>query len=220
MVLAEPLETPLEWRISAGLEEYPAAIAAMEARVQAIHAGTAPEQVWLLEHPPLYTAGTSAKPADLLQPDQFPVYEAGRGGQFTYHGPGQRIGYVMLDLAARGGNVRGYVRDLEEWIIRTLARFEVRGERREGRIGIWVAHQGREDKIAALGVRVRHGVTFHGIAINRDPDLSHFAGIVPCGIAETRDQPFGVTSLAALGCDVSREALDAVLREEFRSVFG
>jgi lipoyl(octanoyl) transferase len=220
MALAERLETPLEWRISADLEDYPAAIAAMEARVAAIHAGTAAEQVWLLEHPPLYTAGTSAKPADLLQPDQFPVYEAGRGGQFTYHGPGQRIGYVMFDLAARGGNVRGYVRDLEEWIIRTLARFEVRGERREGRIGIWVAHQGREDKVAALGVRVRHGVTFHGIALNRDPNLAHFAGIVPCGIAETQDQPFGVTSLAALGRTVSREALDAVLREEFSAVFG
>jgi lipoyl(octanoyl) transferase len=220
MALPKTSEKPLEWRISAGLEDYPEALAAMEARVQAIHAGTAPEQIWLLEHPPLYTAGTSAKPADLLMPDRFPVHAAGRGGQFTYHGPGQRIGYVMLDLAARGGNVRGYVRDLEEWIVRTLARFDTRGERRDGRIGIWVAHDGREDKIAALGVRVRHGVTFHGIAINRDPDLSHFAGIVPCGIAETRDRPFGVTSLAALGRAVSREALDDALREEFGRVFG
>jgi len=220
MALPQPLEKPLEWRISAGLEDYPTALKAMEARVAAIHAGTAPEQVWLLEHPPLYTAGTSAKPADLLLPDRFPVYAAGRGGQFTYHGPGQRIGYVMLDLAARGGNIRGYVRDLEEWIIRSLARFEVRGERRDGRIGIWVAEGGREDKIAALGVRVRHGVTFHGISINRDPDLSHFEGIVPCGIAETRDQPFGVTSLARLERNVSREALDAVLLEEFGGVFG
>jgi lipoyl(octanoyl) transferase len=220
MALPKPLEKPLEWRISAGLEDYPAALARMEARVAAIHAGTAPEQVWLLEHPPLYTAGTSARPADLLRPDRFPVYRAGRGGQFTYHGPGQRIGYVMLDLAARGGNVRAYVRDLEEWIIRTLARFDVKGERRDGRIGIWVARNGREDKIAALGIRVRHGVTFHGIALNRDPDLGHFAGIVPCGIAETRDQPFGVTSLAALGRAVSREALDAALQEEFGSVFG
>jgi lipoyl(octanoyl) transferase len=222
--VTKPLPTALEWRISAALEDYPAALAAMEARAAAIHAGVAPELVWLLEHPPLYTAGTSAKREDLLLPDRFPVYEAGRGGQFTYHGPGQRIGYVMLDLAARGGNIRGYVHDLEEWIIRTLARFDVKGERRDGRIGIWVVAENstasnREDKIAALGVRVRHGVTFHGIAINRDPDLAHFAGIVPCGIAETAAQPFGVTSLAKLGRDVSREALDAALREEFGAVF-
>jgi lipoyl(octanoyl) transferase len=220
MALPKPAPMPLEWRISAGLEDYPAALAAMEARVAAIHAGTVPEQVWLLEHPALYTAGTSARPADLLAPDAFPVYQVGRGGQFTYHGPGQRIGYVMLDLAARGGNLRRYVRDLEEWIIRTLARFEVKAERRDGRIGIWVVDGAREDKIAALGVRVRHGVTFHGIAINRDPNLAHFAGIVPCGIAETKDQPFGVTSLAKLGRTVSCEALDAVLREEFAGVFG
>jgi lipoyl(octanoyl) transferase len=220
MALPKPLEKPLEWRISAGLEDYPAAIQAMEARVAAIRAGTAAEQIWLLEHPPLYTAGTSAKPADLLQPDALPVHAVGRGGQYTYHGPGQRIGYVMLDLAARGGNLRRYVHDLEEWIVRTLARFDVKGERRDGRIGIWVSNGGREDKIAALGVRVRHGVTFHGIAINRDPNLAHFEGIVPCGIAETRDQPFGVTSLAKLGRNVSREALDAVLQEEFGAVFG
>src|SRR5581483_81323 len=148
MALAKPAAMPLEWRISKALEDYPAAIAAMEARVAAIRAGGASEQVWLLEHPPLYTAGTSAKPADLIQPDALPVHRTGRGGQFTYHGPGQRIGYVMLDLAARGGDLRGYVHDLEEWIIRTLARFDVRGERREGRIGIWVAKDGREDKIA------------------------------------------------------------------------
>jgi lipoyl(octanoyl) transferase len=220
MALPKLLSKPLEWRISAGLEDYPAALAAMEARVAAIRTGKAPEQVWLLEHPPLYTAGTSAKPADLLQPDAFPVYHSGRGGQFTYHGPGQRIGYVMLDLAARGGDLRRYVHDLETWIIRTLARFDVTGERRDGRIGIWVGHEGREDKIAALGVRVRHGVTFHGIAVNRDPDLAHFAGIVPCGIAETKDQPFGVTSLAKLGRNVSRETLDAMLRQEFGAVFG
>jgi lipoyl(octanoyl) transferase len=220
MALPRPLAKPLEWRISAALEDYPTAMAAMERRVAAIRAGTAPEQVWLLEHPPLYTAGTSARPEDLLRPDAFPVYRSGRGGQFTYHGPGQRIGYAMLDLAARGGNIRGYVRDLEEWIIRSLARFDVRGERRDGRIGIWVAHDGREDKIAALGVRVRHGVTFHGIAVNRDPDLAHFAGIVPCGIAETATRPFGVTSLARLGRDVSREALDAALQSEFGRVFG
>src|SRR5690348_1928439 len=219
MALPKPRPSPLEWRISAGSEEYRAALAAMEARVAAIHAGTAAEQVWLLEHPPLYTAGTSARPADLLQPDAFPVYPVGRGGQYTYHGPGQRIGYVMLDLAARGGNLRRYVRDLEEWIIRTLARFEVRGERREGRIGIWVAEGGREDKIAALGVRVRHGVTFHGIAINRDPNLAHFAGIVPCGIAETADQPFGITSLAKLGRKVTTEALDAALQATFAEIF-
>src|SRR3954471_15567331 len=150
MALPKPAPAPLEWRISAGLEDYPTALAAMEARVAAIHAGTAPEQVWLLEHPPLYTAGTSARPADLLKPDAFPVYQAGRGGQFTYHGPGQRIGYVMLDLAARGGDLRRYVHDLEAWIIRTLERFGVKGERRDGRIGIWVSHGDREDKIAAL----------------------------------------------------------------------
>jgi lipoyl(octanoyl) transferase len=219
MVLPKPLSKSLEWRISAGLEDYSAALATMEARVAAIRTGQA-EQVWLLEHPPLYTAGTSAKPADLLRPDAFPVYHTGRGGQFTYHGPGQRIGYVMLDLAARGGDLRRYVHDLEEWIIRTLARFDVKGERRDGRIGIWVAHEGREDKIAALGVRVRHGVTFHGIAVNRDPDLAHFAGIVPCGIVETQDQPFGVTSLVKLERNVSRETLDAMLQEEFGAVFG
>ena len=219
MALPEPLPAPLEWRISAGLEDYPAAIAAMESRVTAIRAGVAPEQVWLLEHPPLYTAGTSARPADLIQPDALPVYRSGRGGQFTYHGPGQRIGYVMLDLAARGGDLRGYVHDLEEWTIRTLARFDVKGERRDGRIGIWVSHGGREDKIAALGVRVRHGVTFHGIALNRDPDLAHFAGIVPCGIQETATQPFGVTSLAKLGRSVPREALDLALQATFGEIF-
>jgi lipoyl(octanoyl) transferase len=218
---ASPAKTPLEWRISAGLVEYPAALAEMEARVAAIHAGVAPEQVWLLEHPPLYTAGTSARPEDLLAPDALPVYRAGRGGQLTYHGPGQRIGYVMLDLAARGGDLRGYVHDLEEWIIRTLARFGVKGERREGRIGIWVApadHKGdgREDKIAALGVRVRHGVTFHGIAVNRDPNLEHFAGIVPCGIKEAA---FGVTSLAKLGKNVSQAELDDALKASFVEVF-
>jgi lipoyl(octanoyl) transferase len=216
--------TSVEWRISAGLVDYPTALAEMEARVAAIHAGTAPEQVWLLEHPALYTAGTSARPEDLLLPDALPVYRAGRGGQLTYHGPGQRIGYVMLDLRARGGDLRGYVRDLEDWIIRTLARFGVKGERREGRIGIWVAAKdqrgdGREDKIAALGVRVRHGVTFHGIAINRDPNLQHFEGIVPCGIKESAAQPFGVTSLAKLGKAVTQAELDAALQATFSEVF-
>jgi len=212
------LPTP-EWRISGGLTGYLAAMAAMEERVAAIRAGTAPELVWLLEHPSLYTAGTSAKPADLLLPDALPVYQTGRGGQITYHGPGQRIAYVMLDLRARGGDLRRFVHNLEEWIVRSLARLGVRGERRADRIGIWVASGDREDKIAALGVRVRHGVTFHGIAINRDPDLSHFAGIVPCGIRETAAQPFGVTSLAALGKDVSQEALDAALKDSFAEVF-
>jgi lipoyl(octanoyl) transferase len=222
--LARPAQPPLEWRISAELVDYPAALAAMEARVQAIHRGAAAEQVWLLEHPPLYTAGTSAKPEDLLLPDALPVYRAGRGGQLTYHGPGQRIGYVMLDLRARGGDLRRYVHDLETWIIRTLAHFGVKGERREGRIGIWVSGAdesggGREDKIAALGVRVRHGVTFHGIAINRDPNLEHFAGIVPCGIKESATQPFGVTSLAKLGKAVTTAALDDAMKEAFAEVF-
>ena len=220
MALPEPAHKPLEWRISAGLVDYPTALAEMEARAAAIHAGTAAEQVWLLEHPPLYTAGTSAKPEDLLLPDALPVYRAGRGGQLTYHGPGQRIGYVMLDLAARGGDLRRYVRDLEDWIIRTLAGFGVKGERRDGRIGIWVAQGGREDKIAALGVRVRHGVTFHGIAINRDPDLAHFGGIVPCGIKESAAQPFGVTSLAKLGRSVTQAELDRALQATFGEVFG
>ncbi|WP_459854152.1 lipoyl(octanoyl) transferase LipB [Dongia sp. agr-C8] len=218
---AQPAQSALEWRISAGLVDYPAALAEMEARAAAIHAGTAPEQVWLLEHPPLYTAGTSARPEDLLLPEALPVYKAGRGGQLTYHGPGQRIGYVMLDLAARGGDLRRYVHDLEDWIIRSLACFGVKGERRDGRIGIWVAGEdGREDKIAALGVRVRHGVTFHGIAINRDPDLAHFAGIVPCGIQESATQPFGVTSLAKLGKSVTQAELDAALQRSFGTVFG
>ncbi|MDQ7246060.1 lipoyl(octanoyl) transferase LipB [Dongia sedimenti] len=225
MALPQPAHKPLEWRISAGLVDYPTALAEMEARAAAIHAGTAAEQVWLLEHPPLYTAGTSARPEDLLVPDALPVYRAGRGGQLTYHGPGQRIGYVMLDLRARGGDLRRYVHELEDWIIRTLARFGVKGERREGRIGIWVATKDqrggdREDKIAALGVRVRHGVTFHGIAINRDPDLRHFAGIVPCGIQESAAQPFGVTSLAKLDKPVTQAELDAALQATFAEVFG
>ncbi len=219
--LAAQSPSPPEWRISAGLVEYPAALAEMEARVAAIHAGTAAEQVWLLEHPALYTAGTSARPEDLLLPEALPVYQAGRGGQLTYHGPGQRIGYVMLDLRARGGDLRRYVHDLEEWIISSLARFDVKGERREGRIGIWVAGEnGREDKIAALGVRVRHGVTFHGIAINRDPELRHFAGIVPCGIKESAAQPFGVTSLQKLGKNVGQAELDAAMQAAFGEVFG
>jgi len=207
----------MDWRISDGLVPYDEALGAMEARAEAIRAGAQPEQVWLLEHPPLYTAGTSAKADDLLQPGRFPVHQTGRGGQYTYHGPGQRVAYVMLDLKQRGADVRRFVRDLEEWIIRTLARFNVTGERREGRVGIWVAHDGREDKIAAIGVRVRRWVTYHGIAINVDPDLSHFSGIVPCGVAEPH---YGVTSLADLGLMVTTAEVDAVLRREFEQLFG
>ncbi|TDQ83816.1 lipoyl(octanoyl) transferase [Dongia mobilis] len=210
----------LTWLAEDRLVDYPEALAFMENRVAAIRAGTAPETVWLLEHPPLYTAGTSARPADLLQPDRFPIYQAGRGGQFTYHGPGQRIGYVMLDLRARGGDVRGFVHDLEEWLIRTLARFNVKGERRAGRVGIWVAEGRREDKIAAIGVRVRHGVSYHGISLNLEPDLAHFAGIVPCGIAESEATPFGVTSLVKLGILISMPELDMALRGAFDEVFG
>src|SRR5712672_476395 len=184
-----------EWRISEGLVPYDEALATMEARVADIRAGTAAELVWLLEHPPIYTAGTSAREEDLLEPRRLPIHRTGRGGQYTYHGPGQRIAYVMLDLRKRGQDVRCYVHQLEEWIIRVLARFDVRGERRVGRVGIWVARPGgREEKIAAIGVRVRQWVTYHGVALNLDPDLDHYRGIVPCGIAE-----HGVTSLARLG---------------------
>ncbi|ACI97846.1 lipoyl(octanoyl) transferase LipB [Rhodospirillum centenum] len=210
---------PVEWRISEAPVPYPEALAFMEERVAAIRAGTAPETVWLLEHPPLYTAGTSARAEDLLTPSRFPVYQTGRGGQFTYHGPGQRIAYVMLDLQARGGDVRDFVWRLEEWLIRTLAQFAVRGERRCGRVGVWVdlspyGRPGREAKIAALGVRVRRGVSFHGVALNVEPDLSHFDGIVPCGIRE-----HGVTSLADLGHILSLPEVDAALRDVFQALF-
>jgi lipoyl(octanoyl) transferase len=211
---------PIEWRISDGPVPYPEAVQAMEARVAAIRAGTAPEQIWLLEHRPLYTAGTSARSGDLLEPDRFPVYASGRGGQYTYHGPGQRVAYVMLDLKRREPDLRRFVHDLEEWIIRTLARFNVRGERRDGRIGIWVTRSGgREDKIAAVGVRVRHWVTYHGIAINLDPELEHFSGIVPCGIASGPASPFGVTSLYDLGILISMAEFDAALQGAFAEVF-
>lgn len=210
----------VDWQISEGQIPYPAAVAAMEARVAAIAAGAAREQVWLVEHPPLYTGGTSANPADLLAPGRFPVYQTGRGGQFTYHGPGQRVAYVMLRLAARDNDLRRFVTDLEQWIIRTLGRFNIRGERRDGRIGIWVARAGREDKIAALGIRVRRGVTYHGIAINLDPELEHFSGIVPCGIRGDAAHPFGVTSLAQLGILASMAELDMALRAAFEEVFG
>lgn len=209
----------LEWRISDNPVSYPEAVAFMEQRVAAIHAGDAPECVWLLEHPPLYTAGTSADPRDLLTPDRFPVYSSGRGGQYTYHGPGQRVAYVMLNLKARGGDVRVYIRSLEDWIIRTLARFQVKGERRDGRVGIWVDRGPngtgrREDKIAAIGVRVRHWVTFHGIALNVEPDLSHFSGIVPCGISQ-----HGVTSLWDLGLTPTLEEVDCALMATWDEVF-
>ena len=205
------------WRISDRPVTYPNALSEMEAKVAAIREGSAPEEIWLLEHPPLYTAGTSAKAEDLLQA-RFPVYDAGRGGEYTYHGPGQRVAYAMLDLQRRSGgpDLRAYVHDLEEWIIRTLASFNLSGERREGRVGIWIdLGDGREEKIAAIGVRVRRWVTFHGISINVDPDLSHFSGIVPCGIAD-----HGVTSLAALGYPVTLADLDVALRQAFEDVFG
>jgi lipoyl(octanoyl) transferase len=217
-----PLESPIvaptlapEWQVSDRLEPYAEAVAKMEARVAAIRAGTASEQVWLLEHPPLYTAGTSARPTDLVDPARLPVFQTGRGGQFTYHGPGQRIGYVMLDLRQRGSDIRSYVNNLEEWLIRTLARFNVKGERRGGRVGVWVIDGLREEKIAALGVRVKHWVSFHGVSLNVDPDLGNYGGIVPCGISQ-----HGVTSLAKLGIIVSMAEVDMILRETFDEVFG
>ena len=194
---------------------YPEALAAMQARAEAIADGTAGEQIWLLEHPPVYTAGTSANDADLLDA-RFPVFKTGRGGQYTYHGPGQRVGYVMLDLKRRKPDVRAFVFDLEQWLIETLASFNVKGERREGRVGIWVQRDGgREDKIAALGVRIRRWVTFHGVALNIDPDLSHFSGIVPCGVSQ-----HGVTSLADLGLLVSTADVDVAMQQAFQKVFG
>jgi lipoyl(octanoyl) transferase len=211
------LDPAIEWRISDSPVDYRDAVADMEARVAAIRAGAAPETVWLLEHPPLYTAGTSADDSDLLDPERFPVHRTGRGGQFTYHGPGQRVAYVMLDLKRRGGDVRAYVRDLEQWVIETLASFNVTGERREGRVGIWVDRGGREDKIAAIGVRVRRWVSYHGVAINLEPDLSHFDGIVPCGIS---GQGYGMTSLVDLGIPATMAELDSALRAAFREVFG
>ncbi|MCI5073756.1 lipoyl(octanoyl) transferase LipB [Oricola sp.] len=215
---------PVEWRIADGLTDYDIAVAAMEARAAAIRDGTAPELVWLVEHPPLYTAGTSADPQDLVAPDRFPVFKTGRGGEYTYHGPGQRVAYVMLDLKRRREDVRAFVAALEEWIIQTLDRFNVMGERREDRVGVWVVRpekpstvpgQPAEDKIAAIGIRLRKWVSFHGIAINHEPDLSHYGGIVPCGIAE-----HGVTSLVDLGLPVTMHDLDLALLDAFRDVFG
>jgi len=205
----------IEWRISETAVDYREAVEEMEHRVAAIRAGTAGELVWLLEHPPLYTAGTSARDEDRLDPGCRPVHRTGRGGRYTYHGPGQRIAYVMLDLRRRGQDVRCYVHQLEEWIIRALASFGVCGERRDGRVGIWVPRlDGREDKIAAIGVRVRQWVTYHGVALNIDPELDHYRGIVPCGIAE-----HGVTSLARLGVAATMAEVDMALRSTFPDVF-
>ena len=200
----------IEWRVSAGLTPYEAALAEMEARAAAIRAGTAQELVWLLQHPPLYTAGTSADPAELFNPQGFPVFDAGRGGRYTYHGPGQRVGYVLLDLERHGKDVRCYVHALEGWMIAALGRLGVEAWRAPGRIGIWVNDGGQEAKIGAIGVRVRRWVTFHGFALNIDPDLSHFSGIVPCGIAE-----YPVTSLGRLGIAADERMLDSALRDEF-----
>lgn len=210
------LQKTIAWQISADPVPYPRAIQFMEHRVEEIHAGRSAQLVWLLEHAALYTAGTSAKPEDLLSPSRFPVYPTGRGGQFTYHGPGQRVGYVMMDLRRRSNDVRRFVHDLEEWLIRSLQHFNVRGERREGRVGIWVARKGgREDKIAALGIRVRKGISFHGVSLNVDPDLEHFSGIVPCGISQ-----HGVTSLADLGITATMHDVDLAMRQSFESIFG
>jgi lipoyl(octanoyl) transferase len=218
---------PVEWRVSDGPVAYPDAVRAMDERVAAIADGTAPELVWLLEHPPLYTAGTSARIADLIAPERFPVFDAGRGGQYTYHGPGQRVAYVMLDLRRRGPDLRRFVASLEAWLIDTLAAFNVVGETREDRVGVWVRRPERaaqsgapdgvvaEDKIAAIGIRVRRWVSFHGISLNVDPDLSHFDGIVPCGV-----RLHGVTSLADLGLMVSMAEADMALRSAFEDLFG
>lgn len=215
---------PIEWRVEPGLIDYDSAVEAMEERVAAVRAGNAPELIWLVEHPALYTAGTSADPADLMAPDRFPVIKTGRGGQYTYHGPGQRVAYVMLDLNRRGKDVRAFVAGLEAWIIQTLDRFNVRGERREDRVGVWVQRPEKaspvpgtiaEDKIAAIGIRVRQWVSFHGISINVEPDLEHFSGIVPCGVSE-----HGVTSLVDLGLPVAMNDLDLALKAEAEQLFG
>ncbi|MFC3076889.1 lipoyl(octanoyl) transferase LipB [Phenylobacterium terrae] len=211
---------PAGWAVSPGQVPYPAAVQAMEARAAAIAEGRAGECVWLLEHPPLYTAGVSAKPSDLIDPDRFPVFQTGRGGQFTYHGPGQRVAYVMLDLGARKKDVRAFVAALEAWLIGALARFNVEGQIRDGRVGVWVERRTpsappREDKIAAIGVKLRRWVSFHGVALNVEPDLAHFSGIVPCGVTE-----HGVTSLVDLGLPVTLDEADAALRASFTEVFG
>ncbi|MFC7049957.1 lipoyl(octanoyl) transferase LipB [Emcibacter nanhaiensis] len=217
---ASDITNDIEWEITDELVPYDVALARMERRVREIYEGKARELVWLLQHPPLYTAGTSADPGDLIDPDRFPVYDAGRGGQYTYHGPGQRIAYVMLDLRKRGRDLRRFVTNLEQWMIDTLAEFNVTGERREGRVGVWVCRDAsgsalaREDKIAAIGVRVRNWVTFHGISINVEPELEHFSGIVPCGISE-----HGVTSLVDLGLPVTMDDVDAALKRKWEEIF-
>ncbi|ENN93622.1 lipoyl(octanoyl) transferase LipB [Bartonella bovis] len=216
--------SPVEWKISDGLVEYPEALCYMQERVENISTKTAHEQIWLLEHPPLYTAGTSANKKDLLAPNLFPVYEAGRGGEFTYHGPGQRIAYIMLDLKRRKQDIRAFISALEQWIIQMLAQFNIKGERREDRIGVWVTRPDRpqtikgipcEDKIAAIGIRIRKWVSFHGIAVNVDPNLNHYSGIVPCGIAD-----YGVTSLIDLGLPVTIHDVDIALKQTFEQIFG
>ncbi|SEK55822.1 lipoyl(octanoyl) transferase [Roseovarius nanhaiticus] len=214
----------IEWKISPGLTGYEDAVAEMEARVAEIAAGTAPELIWLLEHPPLYTSGTSARPEDLLTPNRFPVHDARRGGQYTYHGPGQRVIYVMLNVGMRGRDVRAFVAQLEAWVIAVLDEFNVKGELRDGRVGVWVTREDKplgpdgippEDKIAAIGVRLRKWISFHGISINVEPDLEHFSGIVPCGIAQ-----HGVTSLVDLGLPVTMADVDVALRKRFAEIFG
>lgn len=215
---------PVTWEVASDLVEYEAAVTRMEAHADAMARGEAGELIWLLEHPPLYTAGTSANPRDLVAADRFPVYESKRGGQYTYHGPGQRVAYVMLDVGKRGRDVRAFVAALEEWVIKTLAEFNVTGERREGRVGVWVMRNDKplttlgkppEDKIAAIGVRLRKWISFHGISINVEPDLEHFSGIVPCGITE-----HGVTSLVDLGLPVTMDDVDVALQHAFQNVFG
>lgn len=214
-----PDTSSVEWRVEPGLVDYKAAEAFMEARVSAIAAGEAPELVWLLEHPALYTAGTSADASDLVDADRFPVFKTGRGGQYTYHGPGQRVAYVMLDLTTRGQDVRRFVAQLEDWLIRTLDAFNIKGERREDRVGVWVRRPEKgdqvEDKIAAIGIRVRKWVTYHGISLNVEPDLEHFSGIVPCGVTR-----HGVTSLVDLGLPVDMHDADIALKAQFEDVFG
>lgn len=217
--MGRPDAAPVGWAVSTDYVPYPAAVAAMEARAAAIADGAAGELIWLLEHPPLYTAGVSAKPGDLIEPERFPVFESGRGGQFTYHGPGQRVAYVMLDLTQRGRDVRAFVAALEAWVIDALAAFNITGELRDGRVGVWVERKGagwsREDKIAAIGVKLRKWVSFHGVSLNVEPDLSHFSGIVPCGQTE-----HGVTSLVDLGLPVTLDEADAALKASFEKVFG
>ena len=204
----------IEWKISDTPIPYETSINVMEQRIKGIREGNERELIWLIEHPPLYTAGTSADASDLISPDRFPVYDAGRGGQYTYHGPGQRIAYVMLDLKKRNSDVRAFVQDMEDWIVDVLAQYQIKGEKREGRVGVWVDRGHREDKIAAIGVRVRRWVSFHGISVNVDPDLSHYSGIVPCGISE-----HGVTSLVDLGIPVSMPEFDIELRSSFEKIF-